>query len=221
MHPMTCKRETQLYKSNEITLTESIASEELTETLACLADVALDAAITEGILDGVPIIGTLTSAAAAISSMSQKIYVRKVAKFIKELATIPLEERNAFLRRIDSDDKRFKFGEAMLLILERTDDMEKPTIIGRITAAHIQGRFDLATSLRLCSIVNRCYLQDLAYLKVFKNGVQGSSTAIAASLFSAGVISNGGFDGGTFDADEGGVIYNLNEFGQLLIKYGL
>jgi hypothetical protein len=70
--------------------------------------------------------------------------------------------------------------------------------------------------------VSRCYAEDLELLRNFSNGVQREKTPIAESLFAAGLLSNGGMDGGNFsDPLSGGIIFNLNEYGDLLKRFGL
>ncbi|ODU35095.1 hypothetical protein [Sphingopyxis sp. SCN 67-31] len=89
-------------------------------------------------------------------------------------------------------------------------------------AAHIRGDLDYDKMMRLTSIVSRCYAGDLELLRNFSNGVQREKTPIAESLLAAGLLSNGGTDGGDFsDPLAGGIIFNLNEYGDLLKRFGL
>lgn len=61
----------------------------------------------------------------------------------------------------------------------------------------------------------------MLYLRSFVNGTQGDMKPIAESLFSAGLLSNGGFDGGSAVGNDGGTVFYINEYGELLVKYGL
>ncbi|WP_288991102.1 hypothetical protein [uncultured Sphingopyxis sp.] len=203
-------------------LPASIASKETTSALATIGDAALDAAISSGALDGVPILGAATGIWRAHKEVGQQLFMRKVVRFLRETNQTADQDRIDFVDRLKADGKTEEFGEAILLILDRLDDTVKPGILGRLVAAHIRGDLDYDKMMRLTSIVSRCYAEDLELLRNFSNGVQREKTPIAESLFAAGLLSNGGMDGGNFsDPLSGGIIFNLNEYGDLLKRFGL
>lgn len=139
---------------------------------------------------------------------------------MESLSSASTADRTKFVQKLDDEKKLDEFGETIILLLERAEDMEKPHIIGKILRACIEGNIDYGKAMRLVAIVNRCYTQDLAHLVNFNNGVQ-ENTPVAESLFAAGLLSNGGLEGGTADGSGGGVIYYLNKYGELLLTYGL
>lgn len=202
-------------------LVRSIASESLADEFATIADVVIDATVESGALEGVPIIGMLFGGVKAVWDVRKKLFVRKVCHFLKELSSVPADKRRDFAQQFATKEECHKFGEAVLLLLERAEDMKKPQLIGRIMSAHILGEIDRRQAMRLCAIIDRCYTGDLEHLRGFRNGPQGAMTPIAESLFSAGLLSNGGLDGGSADGDDAGVIYCINEFGYMLLKHGL
>jgi len=54
--------------------------------------------------------------------------------------------------------------------------------------------------------------------------VQGKSEGVTDMLYAAGLLANVGFDGGTFAEarqEDGGTIFDLNEYGRLLLQYAL
>jgi hypothetical protein len=145
-----------------------------------------------------------------------------VTLFLKTLSEISDEDRKKFIDDMDSPEQKHKFGEIILLLLEKAEDMSKPILIAKIINAYILGRLEEAKAFRICSMINRCYVQDLELLKNFDDGTQGDNTPIAETLLSVGFLSNGGFDGGTFsDPNSGGVIYNMNEYGKLFLQFAL
>ena len=65
-------------------------------------------------------------------------------------------------------------------------------------------------------MVNRSVFQDLQFLKNFKAGLPEDKES-GEALFSAGFLSNGGFDGGgASESDTGGTIFYRNRYGKLL-----
>jgi hypothetical protein len=209
-------------KNLETSLADAVASPRLGDLLIDIADVGIDKAISSGLLDAIPVFGVLSGAWKAKRDIQKELFVRKILRFLSALNTTDHADRAKFSENLRREGKSAQFGEAILLILDRIDDTEKPSIIGRILAAHVRGEYDYATAMRLAAIVNRCYIQDLQLMKSFKPGLQRELTPIAESLFAAGLLSSGGIDGGSVgDPLSGGTIYKLNEYGALLVKFGL
>lgn len=199
-------------------LVESIRSERLTDALASTADIALQA-ISEA---GIPVISTLVGVYRAQGQVRQNLELRNIIRFLQSLESTSADKRREFTEGLKSEGKLAEFGENILLVLSQLDDIQKPEVIGRLMAAHINGHIPFEKVMRLVAIVNRCYIQDLNYLKKFKKGVQGPGIDIAASLFSVGLLGDYGFDGGIVgDPESGGTLYDLNEYGRLLLKYAL
>ena len=202
-------------------LWNSIKGDKLTDTFAATSDTVLDLA-TSGALDGVPVVGLLAGGTRAALNIRDQLYRDKVVLFLQNLKTTTQEERDAFIASLADQKELERFGDTIMLILEQNDDLRKPGIIGRVVAAHIKGRIDYAKAMRLAAIVNRAYAADLNYLKSFQPGFQADSPDIAASLFSAGLLADAGISGGTFDQTErGGTLYEMNEYGRLLVEHGL
>lgn len=203
-------------------LVQSIASSETTDLIATISDTALDAAISSGALDGVPIFGTAASIWRAGKEIQHELFIRKIVKFLAETSKVKSEDRKLFEKNLKNTGKIEEFGEAILHIIDKIDDTKKPIIVGRLVSAHMKGLIEYSKTMRLASIVSRCYVQDLELLKDFKHGVQRESTPIAETLHSIGLLSNGGLDGGDVsDPLSSGVIYYMNEFGELLLRHGL
>ena len=203
-------------------LTTSIASPETFDALVTLSDVGIDAAITSGAFDGVPIVGILTGLARAGRHIKDELLVRKIARFLDGLSSTTHEARQQFVDRLRANGKFDEFGETILLILDRIDDAKKPSIIGHLMAAHVEDKITYDEAIRLVAIVNRCYAPDLDYLAKFQPGPQGQKQEIADALFSAGLLRNCGIDGGTIgDAVSGGTVYDINRYAEMLIEHGL
>ena len=193
------------------------------ELIVTSADIMVDTVISSGTLDGIPVVGLLTKGLKSAKEIRDELYLRKIVKFLQELNAVTKAERDTFVRDLEKDGKTERFGETMLLILDRMGDSSKPAIAGRILAAHISGKISSYTqAMRLVAIVNRVYAEDIAYLSSFRSGLQ-SDEDIAASLFASGLLANTGFDGGGADQNinPGGYTYDLNEYGRLLIAHGM
>jgi hypothetical protein len=205
-----------------VALSRSIGSEGI-ELIVSSADTVIDKLFSSGALDGVPILGLLSSGLKAVKEVRDQLYLKNVFRFLQELQITTEAMRGDFVRQLEKDGQLERFGEAILLILDHSDDALKPMIVGRILAAHIAGDIALyGKAMRLVAIVNRVYAADIVYLKSFRPGVQ-HDVDVAEALFAAGLLRNTGFDGGGVnqELEPGGYTYELNEYGQLLVTHGL
>ena len=208
-------------------LVKSLNRGELTDLGATIGDVALDGIIGSGALDGVPVLGTMVSIARTGSAIRDLVFQRKVLAFLVSFGTeTNPTARQEFVRKIEEQDNVQRFGETILLLLERMDDLSKPVIVGRLMAAAARGDMILKEALRLSRIVDRAFIEDLRLLPELVDDKVQPDEAVADALFSAGLLSNVGSDGGTFlSVDEGGepggTIYSRNRYAQLLIEFGL
>ncbi|MCP5005719.1 MAG: hypothetical protein GY941_17555 [Planctomycetes bacterium] len=206
----------------DTSLTRSVATQSLADVLGTVSETAIDAALDSGVLRDIPIIGTITGVLKAGSDIKSALFLRKVTIFLKTLSEISDEDRKKFIDEMKTPEQKHKFGEAILLLLERAEDMAKPKLIAKIINAHIMGHIEQTTAFRICAMIDRCYVQDLELLRNFTNGTQGRNTPVAETLLSVGFLSNGGFDGGSFsDEDSGGVVYNMNEYGKMFVEHAL
>ncbi|NTG38705.1 hypothetical protein G6K91_31050 [Agrobacterium rhizogenes] len=208
-------------------LVKSLNRSELSDLGATIGDVALDGVIGSGALDGVPVIGTMVSIARTGSAIRDLVFQRKVLAFLASFGTeTDPTARQEFVRKIEEQDNGQRFGETILLLLERMDDLSKPVIVGRLMAAAARGDMLLKEALRLSRIVDRAFIEDLVLLPdLIDNKVQPDE-GVADALFSAGLLSNDGSDGGTYlsvekGGEPGGTIYSRNRYARLLVEFGL
>lgn len=191
-----------------------------------LVEAAIDSALDEGLLRDIPIIGVVAGLAKAQRNFRDENFLRKITSFFEQIYAATPEERHQFYKKnFENDEASYRFGQSVLILIERADNMEKPKIIGRIMCAAVRDQIDLTKAMRLSAMVDRCYLEDLAHLQKFENGPQFPEfQTVVEALQSVGFLSTAGFDGGTFGTEEptkAGTIYKLNEYGEMLIKYGL
>ncbi|MBF0537540.1 MAG: hypothetical protein HQL03_04705 [Nitrospirae bacterium] len=203
-----------LEKRAASSVAESLSSEKLTEFLVIDGDAGLNTFMESGGLDGIPVVGTLNGIWKAGEEITHELFVRKILRFLEALDITTPEERSRFTEWLESKEKTERFGETILLLIDKIDDTVKAKIIGRIMAALIKGHIDYDKAMRLAYIINRCYAKDLEYLRSFHEGTQGGMSDVADALFSAGLLLNRG------NTHAGETIYALNEYGKMLVEFG-
>ena len=206
----------------EIQLIDAVACDQIANVGSDIVELPLDSFLESGVLKEIPFFGTALKIYGIQKEIRNQLFLKKVAHFMFALSDIETARRKQFIDEINrSKENKRKFGEAIILLIERAEDMAKANILGRIIKAYIEDKLDYEKAMRLCKMVDRSYTHDLLYLSKFKDGVQNEHD-IAATLFACGFLSFGGLDGGTWDLQgSGGVIYSLNEYGKMIQNYVL
>ncbi len=140
-------------------LIASIKIEGLGELVQEYTELGLDMVTDEGIIKNIPIIGTLVKTAKVVGSVRDRIYLKKLIRFLGKVGETTQDERGKFIEDNCKDTK--KFEEAVLLILEQSDNMNKSILIGKIFKACILGKIKYQDALSLSCIVNKALWQDL------------------------------------------------------------
>ena len=180
-------------------------------------------ALDKEVIREIPILGFLIAICRDGRDIRNEFFLRKVQNFLAKISEASHKERQRFAEGFENDAAARRFGESALLLLERADRMEKPKIFGRIMCAAIRGQIDIPKAMRLGAIVDRCYLEDLDHLPKFESGPHFDKGAAVEALQYVGLLSVIGEDYGHINEKLGGssIRYILNEYGELLIRYGL
>lgn len=187
-------------------------SSEAYETVVQLGDVAIDAAIESGVLDGVPILGTLKGLYKATKNVQLYRLMKKMHRFIFITHDTTLEEREKFITEYAENNKE-NGCEALFSVIERIDNVNKVDVLANLIKAKIREQLTIKDFIRLSSILERIPYIDLNDLRNYlEDYYEDGSTDI---LLSVGVIYQSVLDGNGEDK------YRLNHLGKLLLKHGL
>lgn len=140
-------------------LVESIVIKDVGDLVSDYAELGLDSILDEGLVKDIPILRTCVSIAKVGLNIRDRLYVKKIANFIKQVGDTTQEEREAFIKEHCQNEKRFE--EAVLLILEQVDNINKATLIGKIFKACILRMINYQDALSLSCIVNKALWQDI------------------------------------------------------------
>lgn len=200
-----------------------IANESLAEALVTVADTSLDAALGSNLLDNVPVLGVLTKLSKAALEIQEEFRLKKLTTFLAAAGKCSVASRENLRKELGGSEGQESLGARLLVLVERAEDLEKPKILGRLLVAYAEGAFDLATLWRLSRMVDRSHSEDLAFLSRFYTGPQPAEEIVTVQCLAAnGFLYQIGFDGGDLDAPEtGGVLFEISDLGQLLLKHGL
>ena len=128
---------------------------------ADLAEPALDALLDSGVMKEIPVLGSILKIAQITSSIPNLIFSKKAQRFVDAAYSNP-EMKEEILGKIESsEEKRRTAGEAVVMALDRSDDLEKASIIGWMFSIYLIGQLDLVLFRRLCRAVDLAFVDDL------------------------------------------------------------
>ena len=195
----------------ENALTATLKNTDLQGLNVDLGEIAIDVLMQDGILKEIPIIKTVLALKDFGSNVQKRFFLIKVFGFISNLEGTSIEERQAFIDRIERDEGyNKKVVDAVLLILDRYYDFDKPKILGKLLKACVKNKIDYKTFLRLSYFLDNLFIPDLEYLRRIKLG-EAVEAIHKEELYKAGYMSRTIF--GQVQVD-GNNEYYINEYGK-------
>lgn len=215
----------------ELSLINEVVGDNLKDMIIDSAEIALDNFLEDGVLKEIPFFGSLYKGIKAIIGIKENIFAKKIYKFLIEIKDIPQSEREIFINKLEENDEfRQKVGEKLIVLIEQLDDLEKPTIIGKLFKANIEGNLSYYEFLKLSSVIQKSFLPDIKKLKK-ERGYAYINRDDEAQYVSLGVYSmkierdNSASRVARTQTSLSNIsfktIYKLNHLGQKLIDFGL
>lgn len=121
-------------------LTNSVIKENVSGTAQDIAEVAMDAALDEGLLKEIPVVSLLVRAFGIGRGIRDRLFLKKVMLFLSEAGRISAADREAFAKRL-LDEPRLaeNCGEAAFLLLDKLAQMSKARLMGYAFRRFVQG----------------------------------------------------------------------------------
>ncbi|HFK5586175.1 hypothetical protein CMU71_05800 [Elizabethkingia anophelis] len=166
---------------------ESIKSTELYNIASDIGEALIDSTLEDGILKDIPIIGTIINLGKGYLSIQDRIFSKKILKFLFQLKDIPESERIKAIKRIDeSQEEKIKVGERLLYLIERADDHIKSEYIGKLFAEYVKENLGYEEFKRCSEIINKSFLDDLIWF--LESDVKTLTMEESSELISSGIF---------------------------------
>jgi hypothetical protein len=219
-------------KDLKISLLNSLTSDGLKDISIDALELALDSVLSDGILKDIPFIGNLYKSTQAAKGLSEAIFTKKVFRFLFELKTVPQEEREKFFKKLINDEKYSeKIGEKLIVIIQQFDDMDKPSLLGKLLKQVIECKFTIDEFFRISNVIQRSFLPDLIAIR--KSGriqnyqIQVQEHLINLGLFVAKIddgiqlarIKDSASLGGKPNLPEPSIDYEISSLGEKVRKF--
>lgn len=170
-------------------------------------------------LSDIPGVGVLVKGHQTWTEYREHVFQQKLIAFLDPLSDLSDEERKSFAAKAGDPGEAERFGSTLLLLVEESEDFEKPRIYGRLYTACAQGHVPWADLSRLCKMVHRSFFEDLELLRSFAPGLQPDHKVQAQALSAQGFLMETGLDAGPHAT--AGYHYDLTPYGRQLVKFGL
>jgi hypothetical protein len=101
------------------------------------------AVLSEGVLRDIPFVGTITALGKLGASINDRIFTKKIVRFLISLAAISEQDRLALIEKLNEEDEfRNKVGERVIEILDRIDSQRKPEMVASVFKAYAEELID-------------------------------------------------------------------------------
>lgn len=141
-----------------------IKDKELLTVTADIIETTLDAKLAAGVLKDIPFLSTIFGTYNAITSVQDKLFVKKLYTFLYELKSVSQDKRFEQIIKIEDDSKyQTKVGEKLLYIIDKAEDTDKASLIGRLFKSYLEEKIDYDVFLSCVTCIDRAPLPDLLY----------------------------------------------------------
>ena len=142
-------------------------------------------------------------------------FVCKIGKFLQQSESIDQEKKEAFVAKLNMKDRKRMYDYIMHLLYSAEED-SKAVIMGKVYKDRIMNNIDNDMFLRLCSSINKVYVEDVGRLQDYLNPVS-KSDYVTNNLYSSGLLqmTEANVSGGRLTL---GGSFVLNEVGLHLLR---
>ena len=203
-------------------IVKGVLNPEAKDLAVDLGDLELDSLIDESVLKDVPFIKTIIACRKTWGAIRDQLFLRKIAKFLHSCPSFSEQEREQFIQKHLTDPKEAKkLSDALVLILDRLDDLEKPEMIAKICAAYVRDEISFDLFRRLNAAVDIGFIEDLKEFAAWEpvkdqyGRTDAHTRALYGSLLRTGLTS---IPRGTGTAPILAVSINVNELGKTFKK---
>jgi hypothetical protein len=152
--------------SIENSIVESIKSEKIGGLSADLLDLGMKAVTENDVLEQIPFFGLMAKSYNAAMHVRESLFTKKVYEFLFNIKELNTKERTAVIDDIASKKNgTIRAGEAIIALIDKSDDIKKPELIGKLFVACGLNEITVDQFLRLSNIITNLYLDDLLQLQ--------------------------------------------------------
>lgn len=190
----------------------SFKSDNITDFITDISDVAFSNFIQAGNFGSLPIFGLFASGVRILHDWSTYRLAKKIYHFLFETKDLTTDDKEAFLEELRTESKD-NGSEVLLLVIHRIDNINKIHILANLVKHRVKGDISIKTFLRLTGILERISCAD--FDAIDKYLVDRYEPIETDSLYSSGILYESIIDTNIIPK------FKLNTLGIEFLKYGL
>ena len=165
------------------------------------------------VLGEFPYFGSLIKLGRIGANYMDLLFIRKIARFLQQSENIEEEKKAQFLEKLDRMQRK-KMYDYLIHFLHSAESEDKADVMGIIYGERICGHIDDNLFLRLCSVVNNCYIEDLKHLGAYLE-LNDKNDYVTDNLRSCGLLTipSPSFEGDSINLESR---YTLSNIGKTL-----
>jgi len=203
-----------------ISVLKSACSSEAKDLAVEWAEIGLDTLFDEGVLKDAPILGSIVKLCMVSKTIRDRLFVRKVWDFLRGCPKFNNLEKMGFVREhLNDPEKAQKLGDAIVLILDKLDDLEKPSMLAKLFAALVRCEIPLECFRRLATAIDIGFIEDLKALAFPQKHAPDSLFIYLPNLVRTGLVEIGekpdpsAYFEGSYRLD-----FKVSQLGEIFIK---
>lgn len=184
-------------------------------------EILLDMSVDEGVLRDIPIVGQIAGLGRSLMSVPDRLFVRKLRRFVGALDGVPEIEKKAFLEKMEREGLYEKVGEKVLMIVDQIDDVEKASLAGYAFRAYVTGSIDKDHFEILCSCIALTRITDMKAFLLHRERLNALDPQVCRALAHAGLVDwdiNIGETSLDSASVRGSIFYSPSSYGLLLAR---
>lgn len=147
-------------------LIQTLSKKEAIDAVIGIGEVGLDSFLESGLVKDIPFIGALVKLSQFGISISDHIFIKKLQKFCAQLSKESDKQREAFFNRIKSNPKlQEKVNDNLLILIAASDDIEKPTFLGKVFGAYLKREISYNQFMKFSSSINGLNASQVSILR--------------------------------------------------------
>jgi len=155
-----------------------------------IAEIGIDAILDEGIFQELPIVKTIVSFTKTGLMIRDRLFIKKILLFLRELDEMPEEKKKEVVKNIQSNkDYAETVGETLIILLEKFDEVEKSRLLARLFSSYIRKVISFEEFLRYSIGVSNVLLQDIKDLLSYYRDEKDEHIVFWEGLFQGGFSS--------------------------------
>lgn len=178
----------------------------------------LESEVVSDILDELkefPWLGSLIKLGRVGKGFMDLRFIWKIGRFLQQSEDISQEKKEAFLAKLDIKDRK-RMREYLMHLLYTAEEDRKADVMGKVYRDRIMGNIDNDMFLRLCSAINKVYIDDVEKLQNYVKP-NPKDDYVTNNLYSSGLLqtTESKFEDSAFVV---GGSYVLNDIGRHLLR---